>query len=518
MILLRAGCNSRFLFFAALFAIAAAFTPFSMKADDASCSLSGDENVHVCFANPPLTAIHCDGTIVPSFRIARRNDAPYYLTFRVFADFGSGDTSLVDPPKEAGHGTGERTYLLTDEDAITQAETDLSIPFQGDGNYYIEVTVYAKGIPAITKTSSRIALHDQPLVKSIVVGVSRYDNGSDDNTDGKPFLNLFHADSDAHAFYAMLTQLFPHSPPILLTSDQTNSDLLPTPDNVMNQIKLAVKDPGLCSDNDWFIFYFSGHGVLSSDGRNIQHYLSTKSLDPANLPSTAIWVGDLLTKIEQVRAGNKLIVLDSCFSGTHWGGADTTVDSGEKGVTVSKHYPSKVQYVYKGKAVGPFQAGNDPDAQRPSTTMNNIELAHGRALFLSAAKADHEAEEGYEAPKPTGGIIFTPAGGETSEQKANGHGLYTFSLVWDLESLLSKRFKYDEVLGGKEHSTNNSDKCTVDFMGARDLVNADFVNKIEKTSGSDLQKPDSIQTRRDLPPAKCTLPTIQGSSDAQPIH
>jgi len=494
--------------------------PTTSLADDAtSCQLGGDETARVCFADPPLVVNHCDGTISPNFRISRKDDVPYYFSFRVFADLGNGDVALVDPPKEVGHGAGERTYLLTDNDAVTQAGTSLMIPFKGDGTYYIELTVHAKELAPITKTSARISLRDHPFIKSIVVGVSRYDNGADDQASGKPVLNLRHADNDAHAFSEMLKQLFPDSPePVLLTTDKTSVDALPTPDNIMAELSRAVQDPGLCSENDWFIFYFSGHGVLSSDGRNTQHYLSTKLLDPSNLPSTAVWIGDLLTKIEHVRAGNKLIVLDSCFSGTTRA-PDTASSGGEKGLTISQRpSSSKVQYVYKGKSVGPFQSVNDPDAHRPATSMNNIDFAGGRALFLAAAKSDHEAEEGFEKPKPTGGIVFTPSDLESPEQKEFGHGLYTFSLVWTLESLLPKQLKYKEVLGGDLHLTSDSDQCTLDFMAARSLVNGDFVNKIERTSGSDLQKPDSTQTPQDLPSIKCMLPPVDRGFDVQPNH
>ena len=48
----------------------------------------------------------------------------------------------------------------------------------------------------------------------------------------------------------------------------------------------------LCGDNDWFIFYFSGHGIVGatkqSNGNQIfGHYLSTKQFDPKNLTRTS---------------------------------------------------------------------------------------------------------------------------------------------------------------------------------------------------------------------------------------
>ena len=513
------SCKTGAIVTACVLAIWVGFPVLTFAEDATSCQLGAGETVNVCFANPPLLVNHCDGTILPDFQISRKDDVPYYFTFRVFADLGGGDVSLFDQPTDVGRGTGENVYLLTDKDAVTQAGvTYLTIPFKGSGSYYIEVTVYAKGLAPVTKTSARIGLEDHPLIKSVVVGVSQYDNGGD-TASGKPVMNLRHADSDAKAFAGMLSQLFPDSPsPVLLTSDKAAPTALPTPDNIMTELSNAVKDPGLCADNDWFIFYFSGHGVLSSDGRNIRHYVSTKSLNPSDLPSTAIWIGDLLPKIEHVRAGNKLVVLDSCFSGTTRA-PDASPGSSGKGVKIlrrSSPYSSKVQFVVNGKTVDAFQAVNDPDAYAPTDFMTRVDHARGRALFLAAAKSDHEAEEGFEKTTSAGAVEFTPSDTESEEQKQSGHGLYTFFLVWKLESQLPKGAKYKEVLGGNPPVVNSGDQCALDFVAARDMVNGEFVNKITRTSGSDLQKPDYIQTPQDLPPVKCILTSSDGGSDALP--
>jgi hypothetical protein len=491
---------------------------FAFVGDLTSCQHSGDETVRVCFADPPLIVNHCAGTISPNFQISRANDVPYYFAFRIFVDLGEGDVSLFDQPVDVGHGAGERTYLLTDNDAVTQAgSTNLTIPFKGDGSYYIQLTVYASGLAPLTKESVRVPLYDHPLIRSVVVGVSQYDNGGDKGS-GRPVINLRHADSDARAFAAMLTQLFPGSSPVLLTSDQTKPDELPTPDNILIRLSQAVRDPGLCGDNDWFIFYFSGHGVLSSDGRNIRHYVSTKALDPSDLPSTAIWMGDLLPKIEKIGAGNKLVILDSCFSGsTHR--ADTFSGDNGKGIKFlrkSSQFSSKVQYVLNGKIVDAFQAVNDPDASLPTVSMSNIDRARGRALYLAAAKSDHEAEEGFEKTIRPGVIEFTPSDIESEEQQKSGHGLYTFLLVWRLESQLPESSNYKEVLGLDPQTPSNRDECNLDFMTARRLIDGDFVDKIKKTSGSELQQPDFNQTPTDLPPVKCMLIPVQRGSNVQP--
>src|SRR6202166_5325268 len=96
--------------------------PTTSVADDAtSCQLGGDETARVCFADPPLVVNHCDGTISPNFRISRKDDVPYYFSFRVFADLGNGDVALVDPPKEVGQGAGEETNSRTKTTPVTTA-------------------------------------------------------------------------------------------------------------------------------------------------------------------------------------------------------------------------------------------------------------------------------------------------------------------------------------------------------------------------------------------------------------
>jgi hypothetical protein len=491
--------------------------PPAFADDSTSCQLAPGESISVCFANPPLQVTHCNGTISPEFQISRKGNAPYAFSYRVYADLGNGDFPFPDQSIIAGEDTNGHKYLLTDENAVGQLPTNyLAVPFRGDGSYYIEVAVRAQGLPPVTLTSSPVVLHDAPLIKSIVVGISHYDKGSD-NTAGQSIVNLLHADSDAKAFAAMLAQLFPDSPPpVRMTSDDTA--LPPTVDNIMGELTQAEKDPGLCSDNDWFIFYFSGHGVLGSDGRNIRHYVSTKTLDPSDLPSTAIWIGELLPKIEKIRAGNKLVVLDSCFSGSSRTPDPSLGGNEGRGIRVlhkSSKQSSKVEFVINGKPVNAFQVVNDPDSYAPITFTTNVDHAQGRALFVAAAKANHEAEEGFEQVTPSG-IVFTPSDTESEEQKQFGHGLYTFSLIWRLESQLPRASVYKEVLTADQGLLSDADECALNFVAAHQKVTAEFVDKVTKASGLEVQQPDFNKTPEDLPSVRCKLPPAARNQNGQP--
>src|SRR5205823_15039284 len=95
----------------------------------------------------------------------------------------------------------------------------------------------------------------------------------------------------------------------------------------------------------------------------------------------------------------------------------------------------QVEYVLNGKRSAPFDPGFQATASDPDIKVFrlNAELlgTRYRALFLSAAGADHEAEEGF-VRYDADGIAFTRSPDESDEQKAAGHGLYTFALLSNL--------------------------------------------------------------------------------------
>jgi len=71
--------------------------------------------------------------------------------------------------------------------------------------------------------------------------------------------------------------------------------------------KLTTISSG-CSDDDLFIFFFSGHGERTHN----EFFLLPVGADPADLKNTAITTSDLRTALTQCRARGLLVILDCC--------------------------------------------------------------------------------------------------------------------------------------------------------------------------------------------------------------
>jgi len=87
-----------------------------------------------------------------------------------------------------------------------------------------------------------------------------------------------------------------------LITDAT-SGLLPTRSNILAELSAAAQ---ATSENDLFLFYFSGHGVAYEG----ESYLLTRDTRFSELKYTSIAVSDLLKVIKQSSAHAKVIILD----------------------------------------------------------------------------------------------------------------------------------------------------------------------------------------------------------------
>ena len=67
----------------------------------------------------------------------------------------------------------------------------------------------------------------------------------------------------------------------------------------------------LCDDEDTFICYFSGHGVLEKG----QLFLLLDNTEPSNLYHTALPVSRLIEALNHCKAESKLLILDCCHAG-----------------------------------------------------------------------------------------------------------------------------------------------------------------------------------------------------------
>jgi hypothetical protein len=364
------------------------------------------------------------------------------------------------------------------------------------------VTVYVDGRTTPVEADSGASyLVDRPVVRSVLVGISNYENPS--------VANLLHPDSDAKTFGALLQSLFPAGPaPMLLTSDSSDQKRLPTRTNIIAQLQ---QQSGFCTE-DWFIFYFSGHGIVAfnSNGNQFAYYLSTQTFDPTSLRPTAIRIGDLLNEIRNIPAKNKLVILDSCFSGASSRPGDrarTAPNSAASTHGTLRRATKKVTYIQDDKPVEAFQVANpdpnhlagDTGAFNATSELEDHDNVH--VLYLSAAGADHEAEEGYASYRD--GLVFVPAAEEsTPEQKAMGHGFFTYAWIWNLLKQTPRQLELPNFAGDRPKPAPAA-ACRINFEAAAQntisqfydlrLSHTDHAYQYPEISGHSQHLPSSVE-------------------------
>ncbi len=494
----------------------------------AACNATKDQPVKVCFDEKALSVDHCKKEIQLHFHVARLPfdngiQPAYYFTYQLLPK--DGDPLDLQNPFNS-------SYILTDDDPVPQGKKYVRIPFVKADNFAVRVTVYAEGRDPKSEDSTAIPLHDTTSVGAVIAGVSNYKLAS--------VPTLFHADSDARSFDMFLSSLFPPNSgkiltkTLLTTSDDQNNPTpgssQPTPQNIMKAIAAEEQDPQLCSNDDWFIFYFSGHGVIGSNANLVgdndpltRHYISTTLLDPANLSTTAIPIEDIVDEIRKVPAGNKLVVIDSCFAGSSTNvPMFTRSQRATKTVphkTTSIRHASKVAYVYGDEFVDPFQIDTTANARRSGDLRafhdvpEREEADNRRTLYLAAAFADHEAEEGF-AQYSGDNLNFLPSDQESDVQKPMGHSLYTFAFLWNLIVQLPIHSNIPAILNGAQPSPIAVHPCSIDFLAGHDGGAHDIYKLSLKSKDRPYQKPDVAgHTDTALPPLECE---IAPQDDAKP--
>lgn len=484
-----------------------------------ACVGTKQQPVVICFDDRPLTVNHGKGEIDLHFHVGllpfdNGIQPAYYFTYQVAKD---GVVGQLENPLES-------KFLLTEPDPIPQVSDNMHIPYQDSGTFSITVTVYAEGRDPISLASPSRYLSDTVFVTALMVGISRYTSPS--------IPQLIHSDEDAKSFDAFLKATIPDGlQTTLLTSDASDPSKKPTVKNISDAISAEKLAPHSPSNDDWFIFYFSGHGVVGSNetlvgdkGVVATHYLSTTLLDPANLDTTAIAIEDIFQWIRRLPAGNKIVILDSCFSGSskrfH---PVSTGGSGAKDVPPQPR-SYKVAYILGKGVVDPYEfASRNPNKGSGDLlvfrdTADKEEADSRRALYLSAAFSDHQAEEGFEQYSQPG-LDFTPSDEEKDEQKDYGHGLYTFVLLWNLLTQLPKEAVLPEILKGQKPSPSAVGSCQIDFSSAH-LIGAGDIARLQRASKAtdhprDYQTPDVAGHTQTIPSALPCKVQVSNSSESQ---
>lgn len=479
----------------------------------AICSASKEHPVQVCFDPAPLVINHCKGEIELHFQVGlfpfdNGELPPYYFTYQIVKDGVARETQ----------NPLQNKFLLSQPDPFSQLGDAASlVDYDGLGQYSVNVSVFAQGREAVTFASPTVPLDDPVHVVAVVIGVSTY------TSQGIP--QLLHPDEDARSVDAFLKAVFPTTlTETLFTSDSADPARKPTVKNISDAMASEAQAPHACSVNDWFIFYFSGHGIVGSNeatvgsrGAVATHYLSTNLLDPGNLDGTAIPIEHLFSWIRDIKSGNKIVVLDSCFSGSSKQPLASSPGGQSGKSAINRRKSLKVAYIYKKSFVDPYDFENrnprkgNGDLLVFDSTPKQEEADSKRALYLSASASDHEAEEGFEQYSDKT-LSFYPSDDETDEQKPFGHGLYTFVFLWNLISQLPKNSLLPEILKGQSPAANAVGTCTLDFSSAHQLGAADIIRLSLDANASgrqrDYQKPEVAgHTQTTLPSISCQIQT-----------
>jgi hypothetical protein len=469
----------------------------SAQAQAPSCQTEDGHPLAICFSDPPLSVEHCDRKLIPHMNILRKNDEQYYFTYRIFID------GKLDPPNSDPIDDFRGQYQLSIDDPEKENQK-VNIDFNRAGSYQIEVTAHVKGSAPLTQLSKQVPLEDKSIVRAIVIGISQYENGKDDPGDSE-VQNLLHADSDAKAFASFVSQAFPTAHPILITSD---GDTKPLKGAILKELEQIPDDvPRFCGPDDWFIFYFSGHGILANDGAEIRHYISTMNLSPSDLRKTAINLKLLLDDVMETHATNKLIVLDSCFSGNVNASPPVLTESRASNVQISRgiNRSSRAIFVERGKFVPGFDISptdTDTDIRSIQRALDDSDVAKKALLYIAAASVNEKAREGL-VTYTNGNLDFKGSNQEIATEKDKGHGLYTYSLLLKLEEQVSTKFHFTDVLGA-DHVISNGDVCKIDFWQAyNSTVTLLGVLRNSRDSLSDTQNPNGIPSKQPLKVLSC---------------
>jgi hypothetical protein len=169
------------------------------------------------------------------------------------------------------------------------------------------------GVYEVADSEESLIAHpfEQPLpierCWAVFVGVSNYSH----------YVNVPPASMDAWR----LTTTFLSSPKYssertyLFTSEEPTDDVcrsvykgIPTVENILDTLKHLSLNPSV-KQNDLFLFYFSGHGIL-----NTSAFLVFGNSNPEYLTRSGLLMSELKIKIQNLPMQVKILVLDTCHS------------------------------------------------------------------------------------------------------------------------------------------------------------------------------------------------------------
>lgn len=470
----------------------------SLDTPTAQCAASAEKPVAICFPERPLRLQRCRGVLVPDFAIdvwrpPETATVGYRVSYQLIIDGKDGPIAQMQLDNPAAFPHTQTPDLSREE-----------LPFTQGARYGLRVTVTPEAMAPYSRVSAETTIEDKPRIRGLVLGVSNYADSAND---------LNYTAKDAEVFYTIFNHLLGENFDVQLDL-RTSTNKKPLDKlSILNAIREIGEQPfdsesRLCGDKDWYVFYYSGHGIVAVDG-NVKNpipsrYLSTPEFDRLNIPRTSIRVTELANMVFDTSVNNVLVVLDSCFSGSH----DRRLTSRTSGSGRGSGGGEAARRTQSGKLLDDFVDGQastarliegipkadgagDAEAFKQRLGLHAANQRHG--LVLSASSVDREAEEGpvrYELQDGERLLLFQRASVEENrQQQRTGYGLYTFALLANLLAQLPRGANVDALL--PDGLPPSGQKCELNFERASN----DARSQIEKLAGSrgwTLQVPEAV--------------------------
>jgi len=216
---------------------------------------------------------------------------------------------------------------------------------------------------------------------AVVVGINDYEN-----SDGYYLRDLNYCVNDANSVYTELNDA------------GWNVTLLTAPSGSWSnttkaKIKLAIEN---ISGADTFLFYYSGHGYSDSSDNAYIIPSDVDNTTESTLTSTSISTTEFSEWLADVDATNKLVVLDSCYSGGFVDSGDSVdgITDVQQGWTTSIQTASAIDMAFR---FGELLAKNIAAASSDLSSS---------PLVISAASSEEESIE--------------------DSRYGDGHGIFTY--------------------------------------------------------------------------------------------
>lgn len=213
-------------------------------------------------------------------------------------------------------------------------------------------------------------VESKPNLYVIAVGVSTYKNNS---------YNLKYAENDAKSLSLTLKNKFSQSEYSTVTVRQLMNEQATVTSIVAAFVEVAT----VIRPNDRFIFYFAGHGALTTAGTNQDFYLITHEIESMSaenlLRQSGLSTRRLQALFLNIKCEKKALILDAC----HAGALTTTLAEEQSGATKFLRQLPRNSGVYLMSSALSSQSAREVDSlQHGIFTTALLEGLNGRAASL----------------------------------------------------------------------------------------------------------------------------------------